>query len=130
MLGSITNSPGTAPSNKSLGWEIIELTGAVPVNTRKVKIRFDLVRTNAGITNLFVDDCELWLYEGAPPARAHRLQARVLYSGSLSDPVRMSRAAVGVLRTLAAGNVGGITFTHFGFEDQQDKLDWSRAAAR
>jgi hypothetical protein len=42
--------------------------------------------------------------------------------------VRASRATVEVLRTLAAGNVGGITFTapirNLGFEDQQDKLDW------
>ena len=111
VLGSITNSPGTAPANKSLGWEIIELAGAVPAGTRKVKLRFDLVRTNAGIPNLFVDDCELWLYEGAPPARAHRLQARVLYSGALTGAVRVSRAAAEVLRTLAANNVGGISFT-------------------
>ena len=127
-LGSLTNSPGTAPANKSLSWEIIELTGPVPAGTRKARIRFDLVRTNGGITNLFVDDCELWLFEGEPPARAHRLQARVLYSGSLTGAVRVSRAAVEVLRTLAAGNVGGISFTaplrNLGFEDQQDKLDW------
>ncbi|HEX6016264.1 MAG TPA: hypothetical protein VFY87_31565, partial [Geminicoccaceae bacterium] len=90
--------------------------------------RFDLVRTSAGILDLFVDDCELWLYGGAPPARAHRLQARVLYSDSLTGAVRVSRAAVEVLRALAAGNVGGISFSvpvrNLGFEDQQDKLDW------
>ena len=33
---------------------------------------------------------------GAPPARAHRLQAQVLYTGSLTGAVRVSRAAVEV----------------------------------
>ncbi len=68
VLGSLTNSPGTAPANKSLGWLIVELAGAVPAGTRRVRVRFDLVRTNAGITNLFVDDREPWFFEGAPPA--------------------------------------------------------------